>query len=390
MKKIIFLLCIFQTLSSNAQIWTQIATGSTKTLRDIKFLDADNGWVIGDAGINIGEYGLIQKTSNAGTSFTSQNTGYYNNNLKIAALNINTAWIVDGSINIRKTVDGGSNWTDVLPGPSPTFPYNKLNDIVFTDSNNGWTVGANGIIYKTSDGGSSWVLQTSGTARSLNNLFFVDSNVGFVVANLFPSEPQVLKTINGGITWSIISNPDPFYLIGSVFDEIYFINASTGFISNGGRLFKTINGGISWSNPIAISGQWFDNLFFTDSNSGWVSGTSGIYKTVDQGINWSLQLNFPSNQAITKLFFSDANHGWACGTGGLLFKYSNACQYTLSPTGTITTNQKAATTVISTGINTIPNASNVIYQGGNYVQLNTGFQAKSGAVFTAKILNGCL
>ncbi len=65
------------------------------------------------------------------------------------------------------------------------------------------------------------------------------------------------------------------------------------------------------------------------------------------------------------------------------------CPTTLSPTNTVTTNQKAVTTVISTSINTIPNAANVIYQAGNYVQLNAGFVANSGSVFTAKILANC-
>jgi hypothetical protein len=67
----------------------------------------------------------------------------------------------------------------------------------------------------------------------------------------------------------------------------------------------------------------------------------------------------------------------------------NACPNTLTPTGTITNNQKAALSVNTSSTNTIPNASNVIYQGGNYVQLNAGFQAVNGSVFTARILGNC-
>lgn len=67
----------------------------------------------------------------------------------------------------------------------------------------------------------------------------------------------------------------------------------------------------------------------------------------------------------------------------------NTCLTSLSPTGTITNNQKAAATVITSNINTIPNASNVIYQGGSYVQLNAGFSAATGSVFTARILANC-
>ena len=67
----------------------------------------------------------------------------------------------------------------------------------------------------------------------------------------------------------------------------------------------------------------------------------------------------------------------------------NSCPSTLAPTGTITTNQKAATTVITTGTNSIPNAANVIYQAGDFVQLNPGFVANNSSVFQVRILTGC-
>ncbi|GAB3502175.1 hypothetical protein GCM10027442_01660 [Emticicia fontis] len=67
----------------------------------------------------------------------------------------------------------------------------------------------------------------------------------------------------------------------------------------------------------------------------------------------------------------------------------NTCPNARTPTGTSTNNQKAAATVNTTGVNIIPSASNVIYQGGNYVQLNAGFSATNGSVFTARILGNC-
>lgn len=67
----------------------------------------------------------------------------------------------------------------------------------------------------------------------------------------------------------------------------------------------------------------------------------------------------------------------------------NSCPQSLAPAGSITSNQKAATTVSTNGTNTIPASSNVIYQGGNYVQLNAGFQAANGSVFSARILGNC-
>ncbi|WP_337045285.1 SBBP repeat-containing protein [Emticicia sp. 17c] len=67
----------------------------------------------------------------------------------------------------------------------------------------------------------------------------------------------------------------------------------------------------------------------------------------------------------------------------------NNCLNSLTPTGTITTNQKAAATVITNSTNVIPDASNVIYQGGNFVMLNAGFSAVNGSVFTARIAGNC-
>lgn len=67
----------------------------------------------------------------------------------------------------------------------------------------------------------------------------------------------------------------------------------------------------------------------------------------------------------------------------------NACPNTLSPSGEITNNQKAASSVITNGINTVPASSNVIYQGANFVLLNAGFSAANGSVFSARISGNC-
>ena len=89
----------------------------------------------------------------------------------------------------------------------------------------------------------------------------------------------------------------------------------------------------------------------------------------------------------------------ACSSGrySLIAEYSQTiCPSTLTPTGTITTDQKASNTVISMAgspslgtLNIIPNAASVIYQGGNYVQLSTGFEAVNGSYFRIMVLGGC-
>ena len=51
-----------------------------------------------------------------------------------------------------------------------------------------------GTILKTINGGSTWTPQFSGTNESLNSVFFTDVNTGYVVG----SSGTILKTTNGG------------------------------------------------------------------------------------------------------------------------------------------------------------------------------------------------
>ena len=49
--------------------------------------------------------------------------------------------------------------------PSPTL--NNLNSIKFVNSEVGWAVGEFGTILKTANGGTTWTLQSSGTTNTL-------------------------------------------------------------------------------------------------------------------------------------------------------------------------------------------------------------------------------
>ncbi len=126
-------------------------------------------------------------------------------------------------------------------------------------------------------------------------------------------------------------------------------------------------GSPQWDKTIGGNGNdYFAKLILIDNNYNYVlAGTSSSTISGDK---------LEANKGI--------NDYWIVKLSG--------CTSTLTPTGTITSNQKAGTTVISSGINTIPNTTNITYQAGNYVQLNPGFRTNSGAVFKAQILNGCL
>lgn len=80
----------------------------------------------------------------------------------------------------------GWQWQNPLPQGNP------LNSIQFTDNNTGYAVGNCGTIIKTMNGGITWSSLLSGTPNRLLSVWFTDSNTGFVVGD----SGVILKTLN--------------------------------------------------------------------------------------------------------------------------------------------------------------------------------------------------
>ena len=150
---------------------------------------------------------------------------------------------------IKKTVDGGTTWIDLLNEPEYT-----LNAILFTDDNTGYVVGqtlAGGIILKTTDAGTTWTPYTT-TESGLLSILFIDQNTGYVAgaSNLY-------KTMDGAITWIEIET-------NFNCNSIYFTNANTGYAVGGqtypeyqyGYISKTIDGGLTWVTILCAIWVW--------------------------------------------------------------------------------------------------------------------------------------
>lgn len=111
---------------------------------------------------------------NFSTDFPNQLTGYMSR----------SAFSTD-PVYIRKTIDGGNNWTEnAIPGFSGSI-YGL--DFITTDT--GYVVGGSGVIMKTNDGGSSWVSENSGVTDDLRAVYFINDALGFAAG----SNGKILK-----------------------------------------------------------------------------------------------------------------------------------------------------------------------------------------------------
>ncbi len=188
----------------------QLPYGGQKS--GIRFLNASTGWVTGT--VSAPNLAWLYVTYNGGSTWHQQPlpmpSGIASAQLSILSPTffsatdgilpitfVNTA--TDGiiAIAIYLTHDGGSTWQSTTPLPG------AFSIVDFADSQHGWATDGS-ILYRTSDGGQHWTqLSTSESLKNVSQLDFVSDQIGWAISST--TSNSVLKTVDGGYTWRVIS-----------------------------------------------------------------------------------------------------------------------------------------------------------------------------------------
>ena len=218
-------------------------------------------------------------------------------------------------------------WQNPLP------QGNRLESIDAISPTNLFAVGYGSTFIKSINGGISWSIKYIPFGLSPRNFFsvkFIDINTGWICGD----SGAVLKTENGGNTWNWQSTNTNERL-----KKIFFINPQLGFICGWqGNIFKTTNGGNSWINKSISSSYSLNDVHFINSNIGFICGAQShtpptpdkgvLLKTTNGGDNW-YEIYFPYNTDFTSLCFINDQTGYISGKGGgnppaRLFKTTNS------------------------------------------------------------------
>ena len=207
-----------------------------------------------------------------------------------------------------------------------------LNAVFFVDSKRGWVGGDSGFIAYTDDAGASWIERPIGTAHSINDVFFVSKESGFVLAG-----GSIYETRDGGHIWD-----ESHKFLPSDFDgatpELYSLrfngkkrgwvvgSASRGDVVVNSILAITRDGGKTWQVLQAPTKQELIHIDFIDDRRGWIVGAGGaILHTEDAGETWTKQ---PSNTKATlyHVDFRNEKQGWAVGERGTILRTEDGGQ----------------------------------------------------------------
>ena len=187
-------------------------------------------------------------------------------------------------------INGSGGWRQVTKAT-----YSQLNEVFFLNENLGWIAGLNSTLLFTTDGGYNWESSSKPlpVEESMYSVFFIDENIGFSGG----ANDLLLKTIDGGNSWNQITLDSTDGIIYS----IYFVNENIGWIlsgtSNGGKVSATLDGGVTWDTQVNESSVNLKAMSFSSPNHGICvgskSGSFAFYYTTD-GINWTKSPN-PTN-----------------------------------------------------------------------------------------------
>jgi photosystem II stability/assembly factor-like uncharacterized protein len=206
--------------------WVAVPIRGAETLdvRDVDAVDAEIAYALT---IGSGESSRIYKTVDGGAQWTEQ---FVNRDPKAffdalafwdASRGLAMSDSVDGAFVIVTTKDGGHTWTPVpstalppaLPGEGG-FAASGTNVTVYGDRHAWVGTGAGPVarVLRTSDGGRTWSVAATplpaGPSAGIFSIAFRDERHGIVVGGDYKTELEAIDNVavteDGGVTWTLV------------------------------------------------------------------------------------------------------------------------------------------------------------------------------------------
>ena len=209
--------------TNGGKTWQQQLEISDFTFNGLETIDSLAAFAVGAFDFTGG--GLVLRTTNGGASWddvTPISAGFRD----VFFIDASTGWVLGSSI--YKTTDGGTTWTRQFGDSS-----SELDAISFFDALNGWATGFNNLVLHTTDGGQTWVMQNVGAppVTAITGVTAVNSTTAWVAGwNGF-----VATTRDGGQSWrreSIAGAED------IDFEDALFTDAQTGWVGGNIGIWK--------------------------------------------------------------------------------------------------------------------------------------------------------
>ena len=288
----------------------------------------------------------IQKSSDAGTSWTKVLDGYFFKDLEVNITNPTIWYSTSNSIGIYKSTDAGSTWNLVTTG-LPSSSYGRIAIAIaksspstvyalYVNSTNGFKG-----LYKSTNDGVNWTEQST-TPNVLSWDGTGTSGQGYydLVLDVDPTNPAIIytggidlyKSTNSGVTLTNLTKwytgaATPYIHAdqhGFAFDPT---TSSTIYAVNDGGIYKSTNSGTTWSDlSSGISITQYYKIGSSATNSARIyagSQDNGTHSVVSG--TWSAPVGGDGMETI--IDYTDQNIGYASIYYGTIYKTTDGSTF---------------------------------------------------------------
>jgi hypothetical protein len=183
-----------------------------------------------------------------------------------------------------------------------------------------WAAGAGGTVLRTINGGNTWTQVGNGNigTADIYNVDAISATTAFVTTS--PAATYIFRTTNGGTSWDTV-----FTQTGGFVDAIKMVDGTTGYavgdpVGATWTVLKTTNGGATWARittePAVVGGETGTQNGFcvVGSTHIWFnSGVGGrIYRSANGGATWSSGV--APFAATSNVWFNNTQYGIATGS----------------------------------------------------------------------------
>ena len=311
-------LCISLPSILLSQQWQSLEILPNGRYDDIYFHNAELGWAVNGNG-------SIHKTEDGGETWNLmyQDNSLYFRSVEFLDENLGFAGTLDSSF--LKTENGGETWSDIkhlIPGTMPGIcGLSYFEDNVYGVGFFNFPA----YFIKSNDRGETWSFSDlSEFADGLVECHFIDANLGFVAGIKSNSGGVILKTIDGGETWSEVLNTNNgseyIWKLDFVTDEIAY-GSIESFTGGNASIVKSVDGSNTWL-ELEVTDSYLDlqGIGFINEDTGWVGPRNQpLYETNDGGLTWEKKDSLFSN--INRFFRVSPALMYA--SGSIVHKYTD-------------------------------------------------------------------
>ncbi len=213
---------------------------------------------------------------------------------------------------------------------------NTLSAVQFADQSTVFSVSYAGEVLRSTDGGSSWSILSQPTTQTLLGISMSSATTGVAVGgtgvflNAYGTG-LVLTTTNGGGSW--VSQTEPVINgIARVLRAVKMVSTNVGFIVGGneyniqdgnGVILKTTDGGSSWQTQTSGTAQALYGVDFYDTNNGIaVGGLGTVLQTTNGGSTWTSRTSGVSGP-LSSASYGSSTAVTIAGKGGVILHSTN-------------------------------------------------------------------